>query len=565
MKGRNTGLRALFSGSIKKPVNTKVSMRYLNELTRERNQFSRDAMEAWQDFINLKGRMDTEVSKVSKRNNFLIEELDTWKGQFQRFQTFAEALTKETNELKNKIEHHKKENRRLNNQVETHRDEVNRLTLRLQGTEKQRDDALEALVLQQEIAEELERERKRNVKEINSLEHMNTSLVRQRDEAQHVVLHLRSLITGQAHHMEHIVHTLNSDPETTGFLDEGFEQTIERTKRKSSKTQKQLSHGRTESVNLEAFANAKEEEAAGNNNDDDGGEEEGKLSTTMEDNLLNLDHAREQLRSPSTRSDFSHSSIADVADRNIRDKTDAITEIIRNISDQCAAAVEGLQLAHDADVNDVTDDDEEEEEEDEEEDEDEEDEEDIPHHATSSTSTGTLDDNANTNSNIVQYGSHHNDDSKQQSLSVASGSQYSSYTDDMAEENHDSFYVGTSRGDVRASSVPPTPDLMTCRSSTSMSYHSGSGIFSSINGAAGHNGSSALPTEKNSHSGSNYGEYPTRILEDDRGEAEQEAHERDSGIVSGLDLSMRPLALRQVKRHGSRRNLTPRGSSSLMP
>lgn len=56
-------------------------MRHLNEIVRERNQYSRDAMEAWQDFINLKGRMDTELSKVTKRNNFLVEELETWKQQ----------------------------------------------------------------------------------------------------------------------------------------------------------------------------------------------------------------------------------------------------------------------------------------------------------------------------------------------------------------------------------------------------------------------------------------------------------------------------------------------------
>lgn len=60
---------------------TKVSTRHLNEIVRERNQYSRDAMEAWQDFINLKGRMDTELSKVTKRNNFLVEELETWKQQ----------------------------------------------------------------------------------------------------------------------------------------------------------------------------------------------------------------------------------------------------------------------------------------------------------------------------------------------------------------------------------------------------------------------------------------------------------------------------------------------------
>ena len=59
-------------------------MRHLNEIVRERNQYLRDATEAWQDFINLKGRMDTELSKVSKRNNFLVEELESWKQQVRR-------------------------------------------------------------------------------------------------------------------------------------------------------------------------------------------------------------------------------------------------------------------------------------------------------------------------------------------------------------------------------------------------------------------------------------------------------------------------------------------------
>ena len=79
--GRNTGVKAIFGGSVKKPLMTKVSMRHLNEIVRERNQYSRDALEAWQDFINLKGRMDTELSKVTKRNNFLVEELESWKQQ----------------------------------------------------------------------------------------------------------------------------------------------------------------------------------------------------------------------------------------------------------------------------------------------------------------------------------------------------------------------------------------------------------------------------------------------------------------------------------------------------
>jgi hypothetical protein len=80
-QGRNTGMKAVFGGAVKKPLMTKVSMRHLNEIVRERNQYSRDALEAWQDFINLKGRMDTELGKVTKRNNFLVEELESWKQQ----------------------------------------------------------------------------------------------------------------------------------------------------------------------------------------------------------------------------------------------------------------------------------------------------------------------------------------------------------------------------------------------------------------------------------------------------------------------------------------------------
>ncbi|KAF4982909.1 hypothetical protein F66182_17090, partial [Fusarium sp. NRRL 66182] len=151
-----------------------------------------------------------ELSKVTKRNNFLVEELETWKQQFLKFQAFAEQLTKETSELKVKIEGHKRENRRLTTLIDTQKDDITRLTLRLSGTEKQRDDALEALVLQQEIAEELERERKRNQKELSAMEHRTSTLTRQRDEAQRIVVHLRSLIDGQTHHMEHIIRNLAS-------------------------------------------------------------------------------------------------------------------------------------------------------------------------------------------------------------------------------------------------------------------------------------------------------------------------------------------------------------------
>lgn len=311
--GRNTGLKAVFGGQQKKPLMTKISTRHLNEIIRERNQYSRDAMEAWQDFINLKGRMDMELTKVTKRNNFLVEELESWKQQFLKFQAFAETLTKETQDLKVKIDGHKRENRRLVSQAEQQKDELSRLQVRLGGTEKQRDDALEALVLQQEIAEELERERKRNKKELSALQNANNALLRQRDEAQRVVLHLRALIDGQAHHMEHIVRNLSEG----GDLAEVDE----------NRTASPVSERRASRTGSRAGSRSSSRLSRHDSNE-------------MESRLMTDPVARRRL---------SQLSMNDTADRHLRDKTDAIAYIIRNISEQCAAAVEGLQLAQSAD------------------------------------------------------------------------------------------------------------------------------------------------------------------------------------------------------------------------
>ncbi|KAF2869911.1 AEX-3 domain-containing protein [Massariosphaeria phaeospora] len=344
--GRNTGVKAIFGGAVKKPLMTKVSMRHLNEIVRERNQYSRDAQEAWQDFINLKGRMDTELSKVSKRNNFLVEELESWKQQFLKFQAFAEQLTKETQELKVKIENHKRENRRLTGLIDQQKDDSARLTVRLSGTEKQRDDALEALVLQQEIAEELERERKRNKKDMSALQHTNHAILRQRDEAQRVVLHLRALIEGQTHHMEHIVKSLGPSTEMSHYIEEGFEDVPEEDEEDLDES------------NVVAAA-AKEPSEVGTIRGVGGvdSRNESRASTIdgkhLEGEDVTVDMEHRLLGSPGRNlKRFSNSSMVDVADRHLRDKTDAIAYIIRNISEQCRAAVEGLQLAQQADTED---------------------------------------------------------------------------------------------------------------------------------------------------------------------------------------------------------------------
>ena len=308
-------------------------MRHLNEIVRERNQYSRDAMEAWQDFINLKTRMDGELSKVTKRNNFLVDELESWKQQFLKFQAFAEQLTKETQELKVKIENHKREHRRLTSLIDQQKDDAAKLSVKLSGAEKQRDDALEALVLQQEIAEELERERKRNKKELSTLQHTNATLMRQRDESQRVVFHLRSLIDGQTHHMEHIIRSLTKAPELNEIPNESYEDAPEDPERSESAAGGEI--GTVDQAQRSDSRRSMSRSSLRSAGD--------KVTPDMENRFFSSIAASRA---------GSRLSIADMADRRLRDKTDAIANIIRNISEQCAAAVEGIQLAHDADADD---------------------------------------------------------------------------------------------------------------------------------------------------------------------------------------------------------------------
>jgi hypothetical protein len=326
-QGRNTGVKAIFGGSVKKPLMTKVSMRHLNEIVRERNQYSRDAQEAWTDFINLKQRLDSELGKVTKRNNFLVEELESWKQQFLKFQAFAEQLTKETQDLKVKIENHKRENRRLTSLIDQQKDDAARLTVRLSGTE-----------------------RKKNKKELAALQHTNGAIMRQRDETQRVVLHLRALIEGQTHHMEHIVKSLNQD-DMSNYMDAGFEDVPEEDEDEFEDAETQTQTPSRRSIKdksevgtirgvagVESRQESRASTAQGKHLD---GED---VTPDMEQRLFN-NPARNSKR-------FSNQSMVDVADRVLRDKTDAIAYIIRNISEQCAAAVEGLQLAQRADTED---------------------------------------------------------------------------------------------------------------------------------------------------------------------------------------------------------------------
>lgn len=130
------------------------------------------------------------------------------------------------------------------------------------------------------------------------------------------------MISGQTHHLEHIVRSIGKGSELADYIESGYDEDAD---------------------DLEDIV----EEGKGEGEDKEGYESRASLRSRedmtpeMEARLVN--GVRNSKR-------FSNMSIVDVADRHLRDKTDAIAHIIRNISEQCAAAVEGLQLAHDAEV-----------------------------------------------------------------------------------------------------------------------------------------------------------------------------------------------------------------------
>lgn len=143
-----------------------------------------------------------------------------------------------------------------------------------------------------------------------------------------------------------------------------------------------------------------------------------------------------------------------MADRHLKDKTDAIAHIIRNIAEQCQAAVEGLALAQDAELE-----------------------------ALQSSPR------------------------RQSQLSAAASDDgHSAATSEAGDESH-------LHPSGRASSIPPTPDLIPNRSSTAMSMAS----------------TATTPERSSQQYAIGHHDIPTKIVEDDEGEY-SERSEADTTI-----------------------------------
>jgi len=249
--------------------------------------------------------------------------------------------------------------------------------------------------------------------------------------------------------MEHIVRSLGKTPELTEYIEGGYDDEEENLEDIAEEGKAEDAAQDTAAYDSRASSRSYRHSKTGDD-----------MTPEMEARLIS--GVRNSKR-------FSTASIVDVADRHLRDKTDAIAHIIRNISEQCAAAVEGLQLAHDAEV-----------------------------------------------------------EAEELALSQSRGHRLSTVTG--SDDGHSA--QGSETGDDsllqpngRASSIPPTPDLVHNRSSTSMSI------------------SSATTTPERSSQQYNIGtDIPTKIVEDS--DEEIEGRSENEEVLGKAGLIHRPAGAR---------------------
>ena len=248
--------------------------------------------------------------------------------QFEKFQAFAAQLTQEAQDLKSKIEKNKRETHRLTLLIDEQKVNAAHLQKRLDRTERQRDDALEALAMAQELTEQLEGDRTKLKTELEGMREANDHTLSQRDEALKVVLHLRKLIDGQAHLLEDIVHTLpqevTSSDESDATVQPSLKPALDR-----------LAVPSPQDRSPSSMSNREKLEGA-------------DVTPEMEDKFF------DGSQTPGSNTGFprgldrgkrySLASISDVADKSLKEKTNAIADIIKNISEQCARAVDTLHL-----------------------------------------------------------------------------------------------------------------------------------------------------------------------------------------------------------------------------
>ncbi|CAE6413641.1 unnamed protein product [Rhizoctonia solani] len=119
-------------------------------------------------FVDARDDLETKIGRLSRRLNFLMSESELWREKFVAFEGYAEKLSAEAAELRQKVGKEQRESRRLSGLVNVSAQEKEKLAQMLASKESEHQAALIELESMRQNMDEMERERAQMVAEVEA-------------------------------------------------------------------------------------------------------------------------------------------------------------------------------------------------------------------------------------------------------------------------------------------------------------------------------------------------------------------------------------------------------------
>ncbi|TFY80724.1 hypothetical protein EWM64_g3288, partial [Hericium alpestre] len=154
--------------SFLKRISSLGSVRRAPQLTVAEQHIQHSIRKRATAFVDARDDLETKIGRLSRRLNFLMTESDLWRDKFVTFETYAEKLSIEANELRAKINKEQRETKRLSGLVTSVATEKTKLQSQLRDTEYAHNEALVELQNMRETMDTMEAERSAMVAEVEA-------------------------------------------------------------------------------------------------------------------------------------------------------------------------------------------------------------------------------------------------------------------------------------------------------------------------------------------------------------------------------------------------------------
>ncbi|GAA5980229.1 hypothetical protein JCM11641_005513 [Rhodosporidiobolus odoratus] len=147
-------------------------------------------------FVDRRDMLEAKFNKANQKLAFLMAESQEWQRSFEVFRAFSEKITKESSDLKIRLERERREARRLTGQVLAEQERHTQLEASLASMEKAREQAMHELANVDEVSQHLEAQRSLLLQEIGAI------LASGEDESSPLFQAVYSRVEPQSHRSE---------------------------------------------------------------------------------------------------------------------------------------------------------------------------------------------------------------------------------------------------------------------------------------------------------------------------------------------------------------------------